>query len=69
MNSKMTTNSQLSTNGPKKITERKAMKTKTKQTTRTGTEPQKRSSHGGLSTGEWERERGGKGTENKQHKR
>ena len=24
--------------------------------------------HGGLSTGEWERERGGKGTENKYHK-
>ena len=35
----------------------------TKQTTRTGTEPQKWSSHGGLSTGEWER--GGEGTENK----
>ena len=40
------------------------MKTKTKQTTRTGTEPQKWSSHGGLSTGEWEGERG-KDTENK----
>ena len=26
----------------------------TKQTTRTGTEPQKWRSHGGLSTGEWE---------------
>ena len=37
-----------------------------KQTTRTGTEPQKWRSHEGLSTGEWERE--GKGTENKQHK-
>ena len=35
----------------------------TKQTTRTGTEPQKWRSHGGLSTGEWEGERGGKGTE------
>ena len=33
---------------------------KTKQTTRTGTEPQKRRSHGGLSTGEWEGEKGGK---------
>ena len=33
---------------------------KTKQTTRTGTEPQKWSSHGGLSTGDWEGERGGK---------
>ena len=32
MNSKMTTNSQLSTNEPKKIKERKTMKTKTKQT-------------------------------------
>ena len=35
MNSKITTNSQLSTNEPKK---RKTMKTKTKQTIRTGTE-------------------------------
>ena len=35
MNNKMTTNSQLSTTEPKK---RKTMKTKTKQTTRTGTE-------------------------------
>ena len=34
----MTTNSQLSTNEPKKIKERK---TKTKQTTRTGTESEK----------------------------
>ena len=33
----------------------------TKQTTRTGTEPQKWRSHGGLSPGEWERG----GTENK----
>ena len=32
MNSKMTTNSQLLTNEPKKIKERKTMKTKTKQT-------------------------------------
>ena len=32
----------------------------TKQTTRTGTEPQKWRSHGGLSIGEWEGERGGK---------
>ena len=38
---------------------------KTKQTTRTETEPQKWRSHGGLSIGDWERERGGKGTENK----
>ena len=41
MNNKMTTNSQLSTTEPKK--------TKPKQTTRTGTEPQKWRSHGGLS--------------------
>ena len=54
MNSKMTTNSQLST------TESKKNQKQTKQTTRTGTEPQKRRSHGGLSTGEWEGERGGK---------
>ena len=37
----------------------------TKQTTRTGTEPHKWRSYGGLSTGEWEGERGGKGTESK----
>ena len=60
MNSKMTTNSQLSTTEPNKQKQKQ-----TKQTTRTGTEPQKWRSHGGLSTGEWEGERGGKGTENK----
>ena len=54
MNSKRTTNSQLST------TEHKKTQKQTKQTTRTGTEPQKWRSHGGLSTGER-----GKGTENK----
>ena len=62
MNSKMTTNSQLS------ITESKKQKQKqkqTKQTTRTGTESQKWRSHGGLSVGELEGEREGKGTENK----
>ena len=37
----------------------------TKKTTRTGTESQKWRSHGGLSIGDWEGERGGKGTENK----
>ena len=37
----------------------------TKQTTRTGTEPQKWRSHGGLSVEDWEGERGRKGTENK----
>ena len=58
MNSKMTTNSQIATTEPKK-------QKHTKQTTRTGTESQNWRSHGGLSTGEWEGERGGKGTENK----
>ena len=54
----MTANSQL-------LTHLKPKQKQTKQTTRTGTEPQKWRSHGGLSIGEWERERGGKGTENK----
>ena len=44
------------------------MKTKTKQTTRTGTESEKWTSQGELSMGEGEEERTGKGTENKQHK-
>ena len=61
MNCKMTTNSQISTNEPKK--KRKTMKTKTKQTTRTGTETLKWRSHGGLSVGEGEE--WGEGTENK----
>ena len=53
MNSKMTTNSQLLT------TNLKIQKQKqTKQTIRTGTEPQKWRSQGGLSTGEWDGERG-----------
>ena len=59
MNSKMTTNSQLSTTGPKKT----QTNTKTKQTTRTGTASQKWRSQGELSG-----DRGGngrKGTENK----
>ena len=46
MNSKITTNLQLSTTEPKKNP-----KTKTKQTTRTGTESQKWRAHGGLSVG------------------
>ena len=37
----------------------------TKQTTGTGTESQKWRSPGGLSVGEWDGERGGKGIENK----
>ena len=48
MNSKMTRNSQVSTNEPKKIKERKT--TKTKQT-RTGTESEKWTSHGRISVG------------------
>ena len=44
MNSKMATNSQLSTTEPKNKN-----KNKTKQTTRPGTESQKWRSHGGLS--------------------
>ena len=60
-NSKMTTNSQLSTTEPKKI----KIKTKTKQITRTGTESQKSRSHGGLSAGRGEN--GGKRTGNKKH--
>ena len=54
MNSEITANSQLLTTEPKQ------KQKQTKQTTRTGTEPQKWSSHGGLSIGEWEGERGGK---------
>ena len=59
MNSKMTTNSQLSTTDPEKNI--------TKRTTRTGTESQKWRSHRGFSS---ERQRGknaGKGTGNKKH--
>ena len=62
-NSKMTTNSQLSTTEPKT----QKQKQKTKQTTRIRTELQKWRSHGGLSA---ERERGknrGKGAGNWKH--
>ena len=61
MNSKMTTNAQLSTTEPKKQKQKQ-----TKQTTRTGTESQKWRSHEGLSVGRGGNE--GKGTENKKHK-
>ena len=47
----MTTNSQLLTTKPKK---QKQKQKQTKPTTRTGTEPQKWGSQGGLSTEEWE---------------
>ena len=60
MNSKMTTISQLSTNEPKKIKERKTMKTKTKQTTRTGTESEECKSQGGFSVGRGKEGIGGK---------
>ena len=59
MNSKITTNSQLSTT---------ELKTKTKQTTRTGIESQKWRSRGVLSAGRGRGENGGKGTGNKKHK-
>ena len=52
MNSKMTTNSQLSTTEPK-------TKTKTMQTNRTRTESQKWISHGGLPMGRGYRDNGG----------
>ena len=55
----MTANSQLLTTTPKTKTRAN------RQTTRTETEPQKWRSHGGLSIGDWEGERGGKGTEKK----
>ena len=54
----MTTNSQLSTNEPKK--RRKTTKTKTKKITRTGTELEKWTSHGGFSVGSGRRGIGGK---------
>ena len=53
MNSKMTTNSQLSTTDPNK-------QKQTKETTRTVTESQKWRSHGGLSVGIGDRESEGK---------
>ena len=63
MNSKMTTNSQLSTTEPIKIQNQK----QTKETTRTGMESQKWRSHGGLSVGKGRM--GGKCTWNKKHNR
>ena len=51
----MTANSQLLTTTPNTN-----KKMQTKQITRPGTESQKWRSHGGLSTGEWEGERGEK---------
>ena len=65
MNSKMTTNSQLSTTELEQQTQKQ-----TKQPTRTGTESQKWRSHGGSSAGRGRKVagNGGKGTENKKHK-
>ena len=62
VNSKMTTNSPLSTTEPK-------TKTKTKQTSRIRTESQKWRLYGGLSAG-WRgrTENGAKSTGNKKHK-
>ena len=60
MNSKMTTNSQLSTTEP-------IQQKQTKQTSRTGTESQKWRSHGGLSAGKGSGGNVGKGTGNKKH--
>ena len=63
----MITNSQLLTTEPKN-------KNKNKNKNKLSKQLEQEQNHrngdhnGGLSTGEWERERGGKGTENKQHK-
>ena len=58
-------NSEITTNSYEQLNLKEQKQKQTKQTTRTGTEPQKWRSQGGLSTGEWEGERGGKGMENK----
>ena len=55
MNSKMTTNSQLSTTEPKKQKQKQ-----TEQSTRIGTDSQKWRSHGELSAGRWRGENGRK---------
>ena len=62
MNCLKTTNSQLSTSGPKKQKQEQSI-----QTTRTGTESQKWRSHGGLSVGRGRRKKGVRGTGNKKH--
>ena len=59
MNSEMTTNLKLLT------TTLKQKQKQTKQTTRTGTEPQKWKSCGGLSAEVWDGKRRRKSTENK----
>ena len=68
MNSKITTNSQLSTNDAPPQKKKKQQKQKqAKQITRTGTESQKWRSHGGLSAGRAKRKNGGKGKGTKKH--
>ena len=62
MNSKMT-----QTHNYQQMNLRKAMKTKTKQTTRTGTESEKWTSHGGFSVRKGREEQGEKGTVKKNH--
>ena len=64
MDSKITTNSQLSTTEPKNQNQNQKQ---TKQTTRTGTESRKWRSQGGLSVGRGRRENGKKGTGNENH--
>ena len=49
------------------LKKRKTMKTKTKPTTRTGTESEKWTSHGGISVGEGKGGMRGKGTGKKKH--
>ena len=63
MNSKMTTNSHLSTTEPKKQNQKQ-----TEQTTRTGTESQKWRSHEMISERRERRGNGRKGTGNKKYK-
>ena len=65
MNSKMTTNSQLSTTEPKKQQKQK----RAKQTTKTGTESQKWRSHVGLSVWRGRGKKRENGTGNKKHNR
>ena len=63
MNSKMTTNSQLSTTEPEKQKQKQ-----TKQTTTTETESRKWRSHVGISVGREGEDNGEKDTGNKKHK-
>ena len=62
MNSKMTTNSQLSTTTPKKKKKNELSEQLEQE------KVQRNRSHGRLSVGKWKREVRGKGTENKKYK-